>query len=68
MNRHIRSPTRRIVAVGCIVALAAVGLAAAQTPTVDPMLDRRSLIDDGESPSLFMLQTGDVIGYLDPCG
>ena len=30
--------------------------------------DRRALIDGGESPDLFLMYTGDVIGYLDPCG
>lgn len=26
------------------------------------------LIKDGETPGLVLLYTGDVIGYLDPCG
>ena len=34
----------------------------------DPSTPRRSLIADGETPDLFLLYTGDVIGYLDPCG
>ncbi len=34
----------------------------------DPATPRRSLIADGEAPDLFLLYTGDVIGYLDPCG
>ena len=29
---------------------------------------RRALIAAGESPDLFLLYTGDVIGYVDPCG
>jgi len=29
---------------------------------------RRSLIASGETPDLFLIYTGDVIGYLDPCG
>ena len=28
----------------------------------------RALIADGNPPDLFLLYTGDVIGYLDPCG
>ena len=27
-----------------------------------------ALISQGKSPDLFLLYTGDVIGYLDPCG
>ncbi len=34
----------------------------------DPTTSRRSLIASGETPDLFLLYTGDVIGYLDPCG
>jgi hypothetical protein len=29
---------------------------------------RAQLIRDGEPPDLALLFTGDVIGYLDPCG
>ena len=28
----------------------------------------RGLIGDGESPSLFLVYTGDMIGYIDACG
>jgi len=28
----------------------------------------RALIASGDLPDLFLLYTGDVIGYLDPCG
>jgi hypothetical protein len=28
----------------------------------------RALVAAGEVPDLFLLYTGDVIGYLDPCG
>ena len=34
----------------------------------DPTTPRRSLIASGETPGLFLIYTGDVIGYLDPCG
>ncbi len=34
----------------------------------DPSTPRRSLIASGETPDLFLIYTGDVIGYLDPCG
>ncbi len=30
--------------------------------------DRPGLIADGDTPDLFLLYTGDVIGYIDPCG
>ena len=29
---------------------------------------RKALVATGDSPDLFLLYTGDVIGYLDPCG
>jgi hypothetical protein len=34
----------------------------------DAAAPRRSLIASGETPDLFLIYTGDVIGYLDPCG
>ena len=68
MNRTPILRKRLVVAVSCVALLAACGLASAQTTAIDPNLDRRALIDDGASPDLFLLQTGDVIGYLDPCG
>ena len=39
-----------------------------ETDAADININRRALIDSGPSPDLFLLQTGDVIGYLDPCG
>ncbi len=60
-----------------VLALAALSLTLAQrkpqpsTPDLvgpDPTTPRRSLIASGETPDLFLIYTGDVIGYLDPCG
>ncbi len=60
-----------------VLALAALSLTLAQRkpqPSIpspagpDPATPRRSLIAAGETPDLFLLYTGDVIGYLDPCG
>jgi hypothetical protein len=60
---------KRIPCILAAVALVAVGGAAvAQTTAGTQQADRRALIADGEPPDLFLLQTGDVIGYLDPCG
>jgi len=61
------------VLLGCAIAAVACGTSWSQTaegaaepvPTAD---SRRALIATGESPDLFLLYTGDVIGYLDPCG
>jgi hypothetical protein len=39
--------------------------ASSATPTAAP---RQALIATGDAPDLFLLYTGDVIGYLDPCG
>ncbi len=60
-----------------VLALAALSLTLAQRKpqpsTPDPVgpdatTPRRSLIASGETPDLFLIYTGDVIGYLDPCG
>lgn len=47
---------------------AEVGEADVDGEALDINVDRRSLIAAGEAPDLFLLYTGDVIGYLDPCG
>ncbi len=69
-----RAPIHLLVA---LLAVATLSLSLAQrkpqssTPALegpDPSTPRRSLIAAGESPDLFLLYTGDVIGYLDPCG
>jgi hypothetical protein len=39
-----------------------------ESEAVDVNINRRALIASGEAPDLFLLHTGDVIGYLDPCG
>lgn len=41
------------------------GDAAAAAPAAR---DDKPLIAAGRSPGLFLIYTGDVIGYLDPCG
>jgi hypothetical protein len=67
-----RSRLRAGIVLGCAIAVAASLPTWSQTPSEDsPPADegsRRALIDDGESPDLFLLYTGDVIGYIDPCG
>jgi len=42
--------------------------AATESEALDINTNRRALIASGEAPDLFLLHTGDVIGYLDPCG
>ena len=39
-----------------------------ETEAADINVNRRALIAAGPTPDLFLLHTGDVIGYLDPCG
>ena len=55
-----------------LVLVATAWPAAAQTaqaePTKQPPPQRKSLIASGDPPDLFLVYTGDVIGYLDPCG
>jgi hypothetical protein len=69
-----RAPIRMVFAV---LVLATLSLTLAQRKpgpaTPDPVdqdaaAPRRSLIASGETPDLFLIYTGDVIGYLDPCG
>ena len=48
--------------------LVAIGLGIALPATGAAQQDRGGLVPDGDSPGLFLLYTGDVIGYLDPCG
>jgi hypothetical protein len=72
-----RSTRPRIPALLVLCALAA-GTAWAQTPSAGPAAhthnvdvneqSRKALIASGEAPDLFLLYTGDVIGYVDPCG
>jgi len=76
MNRASKGwvPGATKLLLGCAIAAAASNASWSQTadpgatapvPTAE---SRRALIDSGESPDLFLLYTGDVIGYLDPCG
>ncbi len=69
-----RAPIRLLVG---LLAVAALSLTLAQRKPQpsnpdpvgpDPSTPRRALIAAGETPDLFLIYTGDVIGYLDPCG
>ena len=33
-----------------------------------PAISAQGLVEDGPAPGLFLIYTGDVIGYIDPCG
>ncbi len=68
--RPARTSSRRLAfaLVGCAVATATIGFVVAQTAGGPAPVDRRALIESGDSPDLFLLYTGSVIGYLDPCG
>ena len=60
-----RDRIRRLRPAGLLVAI---GLATA-VPVSGVAQDGRSgLVAGGDSPGLFLLYTGDVIGYIDPCG
>jgi hypothetical protein len=48
---------------------AAALVAALALPTWgQPAGSRRDLVEDGSAPGLFLVYTGDVIGYIEPCG
>ncbi len=56
---------RRVVSPALAVAFTA---AVAFPVSAQPAGSRRDLIADGDRPGLFMVYTGDVIGYIEPCG
>ncbi len=53
----VRNVNRALVVGALLIGLAAVPAALAQ-----------GLVEDGPAPSMFLIYTGDVIGYIDPCG
>jgi hypothetical protein len=61
----MRVSAKRIV--GWILPLA-LGLAAAVALPVPAQQRTEALVVGGAAPDLFLLYTGDVIGYLEPCG
>lgn len=40
----------------------------AMTPTVEAQRSTAALVQGGEPANLILLYTGDVIGYIEPCG
>jgi len=57
VRKLYRSLPRALAAAGAVLlSLAAVPAARAQ------------LVAEGPTPNLFLIYTGDVIGYIDPCG
>lgn len=50
--------------------LLVVGLAWGATPAAEPrsVAPPPGLVPGGPAPDVFLLYTGDVIGYVDPCG
>jgi hypothetical protein len=79
MRRRSES-SRRLTAVllGSALSAAALSPLWAQSKTTDPGAaaarrlrtgqPRTALVASGDTPDLFLLYTGGVIGYLDPCG
>ena len=75
--RRFRSTTARLLA---LAALGAATVASAETPhpqavrgadvpaPATPLASPGALIKEGQPPALFLMYTGDVIGYLEPCG
>ena len=75
--RRLRSTTARLLA---LAALGAATVASAEPPNpqavrgaavpapATPPENRGALIKEGQPPALFLIYTGDVIGYLEPCG
>jgi hypothetical protein len=71
MRTEGRNTRRRIIAAGLCAIVAAVGSVSAQTrpqPGKPLSPPAGALVAPGEPPSLTLFYTGDVIGYVDPCG
>jgi hypothetical protein len=79
MNREYHRSVRWTAwALGCVLGAAATAPAWAQarpqaerdaTASPKPTAHaQRTLIARGDPPDLFLLYTGDVLGYVDPCG
>ena len=60
--------TRRRASGAPALALAIVLAGVACLVGSTPATAQGGLVADGEAPDFFMLFTGDVIGYIDPCG
>jgi len=59
--RRVRTMSTMLVLAG--LALGSWGLSPLRAQSRDA-----GLVPDGEAPGLLLLYSGDVIGYLDPCG
>ena len=73
MNRFRARVRNSAIAAGCVVAVGLAGAQSSDPPraaaTAAPKTAGSTvLIPVGPPPDLFLLYTGDVIGYLDPCG
>lgn len=65
---HVRKPIARALA-GFLFVTAAAATLAQSTATGDSYKKPPgALIAAGDAPELILLYTGDVIGYLEPCG
>ena len=58
----------RVFAAAATLMLAVGGAAAQAPPTSAPAAPTQGLVAPGSSPDLEILFTGDVVGYLEPCG
>lgn len=66
----MRKPTlrRQRFAVGIVLAAALSGSAAVPARAASKSLNPPALVPGGKAPDLTLIGTGDVIGYLEPCG
>ena len=75
----LRRPLRTTAWALALAALGAARVASAEPPNPQAVRGAElptppatpvggGLIKDGQPPALFLLYTGDVIGYLEPCG
>ncbi len=58
----------RMLAWGAALALGVVASGQLVQSPLQAQAAQGGLIKDGNPPDLFLIYTGDVIGYIDPCG
>ena len=57
-----------LLALVAVVPAASLGARAEESPTSTFVASANSLVSPGKAPPLTLLYTGNVVGYIEPCG
>jgi len=68
MRIRVALAAASLMLAGTVLAQSAPTVATPPAPAVNPPASPQGLITAGRSPELEMLFTGDVVGFLEPCG